>query len=365
MSSSRSPSPSPVLNPQSFHDVISGRRRDWRAMAWRSFLQTLEPAYASAIAIRNFSFNARWRNIHCVTAPVISIGNITTGGTGKTPFVAWIAQWLNDHSRTAAIVSRGYRAQPGARNDEALELELLLPHVPHVQNPDRAAAARQAIEQFKCQVILLDDGFQHRRLHRDLDIVLVDALNPFGFEHLLPRGLLRERIAGLRRAHVVGLSRANLVDQPAREQIWSRVADIAPHALKIHIESVSQDLRSSTGEIQPLDQFGDRSVLAFCGIGNPENFFRTLALCGFQVAAQRVFPDHHAYNTADLASLAAWIDGYPQAETLICTEKDLVKLRVPRIGRLPLWSLRAISRVTRGLEALEQRLLSIIQNPAA
>jgi len=354
-----------LLNPQAFHDVISGSRRDWRAKASRFFLQTLEPAYATAIAIRNHSFQAGWRSIHRVPRTVISIGNITTGGTGKTPFVAWMAKWLNDHSTAVAIVSRGYRAQPGKRNDEALELEQLLPQIPQVQNPDRVAGALQAINERRCDVILLDDGFQHRRLDRDLDIVLIDALNPFGFEHLLPRGLLREPINGLRRAHVVGLSRANLVDQSACEQIWARVKRYAPNALRIHIDYIPLDLQSSAGEIEPLDRLRGRPVLAFCGIGNPQNFLQTLAASGFHVDSQRAFPDHHAYGPADLDSIAAWADQYTQAEALICTQKDLVKLQVPRIGRLPLWSLRATCKVTHGLESLEQRLLSIIQNRAA
>jgi tetraacyldisaccharide 4'-kinase len=311
-----------LLNPLAFHDVISGRRRDWRAAGWRSLLQVLEPAYAAAVTVRNSSFDARWKTIHRVAVPVISVGNITAGGTGKTPFVAWMANWLSDHSQLPAIVSRGYRAQLGARNDEALELELLLPQVPHVQNPDRVAAAQQAIEEFRCQVILLDDGFQHRRLHRDLDVVLIDALNPFGFEHLLPRGLLREPLRGLRRADVVGLSRANLVDDSVREKIWSRVTQFAPQAVKIHVEFLPHCLRSSTGQTQRLDQFHGQQVLAFCGIGNPQNFTQSLALCGIQIAAERFFPDHHPYGHEDRAAIAAWAEQFPQAEALICTEKD-------------------------------------------
>ena len=116
--------------------------------------------------------------------------------------VEWIARWFRRHNVRVSIVSRGYRAEEGGRNDEARELEQKLPDVPHVQNPDRVAAAQIAVEELETQLIVLDDGFQHRRLARDVDIVLLDALEPFGFEHVFPRGTLREPLAGLRRADV-------------------------------------------------------------------------------------------------------------------------------------------------------------------
>ena len=125
------------------------------------------------------------------------------------------------------LVSRGYGAAAGARNDEALELERKLPDVPHLQNADRVAAALTAIEEFECQLLLLDDAFQHRRIQRDLDIVLIDALNPFGYGHLLPRGLLREPLSSLARADVIALSRSDLVAAGERARIWEQVR---PHA---------------------------------------------------------------------------------------------------------------------------------------
>ena len=155
--------------------------------------------------------------------PVVSVGNITLGGTGKTPLVRWIVQWFRDRGIPVAIVSRGYGAQSGDANDEALELRRLLPDVPHIQNPDRVAAARQAVAEFGCRAIVLDDGFQHRRIGRDFDIVLLDALAPFGFGHVFPRGTLREPIEGLRRADAVVLSRADLLDPSQREDIWRTV----------------------------------------------------------------------------------------------------------------------------------------------
>jgi len=349
-----------VLNPQSFHDVVSGRRRDWRATSMRLALRMLEPAYGLAVRARNFTFDAGFRPIHRAQVPVISIGNITAGGTGKTPFVAWTARWLRDQAQRVAILSRGYGAKGGRPNDEGLELEMHLPGIPHLQNPNRVAAARQAIESFQCQIILLDDGFQHRRLHRNLDIVLVDALNPFGFEHLLPRGLLREPLQALRRADVVGLSRGNLVDSSRKQELWSRLSHYAPQATRIQVDFVPHGLRSHEGDSQPLENLQGMQVLAFCGIGNPQAFWRTLRACGFQVIDERTFPDHHPYDAADLASLEVWANAHPEARGLLCTDKDMVKLAVNRVGRLPLWSLQIAAEVSDGRAEFEQRLRSTL-----
>lgn len=354
-----------VLNPLAFHEVVSGQRRDFRATALRLLLHSFEPVYAMAVATRNRLYQARVLKTHRAAVPVISIGNITTGGTGKTPLVAWVADWLRQQSLRVVIVSRGYGArgygaQAGAANDEAAQLQLQLPDVPHLQNPDRVAAAREAIERHACDVILLDDAFQHRRLHRDLDIVLLDALQPFGFEHLLPRGLLREPITGLGRAHVIGLSRAQLIDQSARAAIWSRVGQVAPRAVQVEIDFRPQGLRSATGQLESLDVLAGQELLAFCGIGNPQGFEKTLECCGFSVAGLRAFPDHHGYTASDFASIAAWADRFPRAAALVCTEKDLVKIDRSHIGRWPLWSLCISAEFSRGQEAFLQRLAAIL-----
>ena len=185
-------------------------------------------SYYLGVQIRNRRYN-KPSAVTEVDIPVISVGNITTGGTGKTPVVQWLASRLREMDRRVAIVSRGYGAEAGAQNDEAMELELSLPDVPHLQNPDRIEAARTAIEELESQSIVLDDGFQHRRLGRDLDIVLLDALEPFGYGHLLPRGLLREPLSNLERADWIGLSRADQVDEETRSAIQQESQRRAPN----------------------------------------------------------------------------------------------------------------------------------------
>ena len=168
---------------------MSGRRSGLLAAMARSGLCLAEIPYRWTVVLRNHGFDTGFRKIHQLKVPVISVGNLTLGGTGKTPTVAWLARYLREHRLRPAIVSRGYKGRSGAKNDEALELAEKLPGVPHIQNPDRWIAARSAIEQHAAQAILLDDGFQHRRLDRDLDLVLVDALEPFGFEQNIKKGV--------------------------------------------------------------------------------------------------------------------------------------------------------------------------------
>jgi tetraacyldisaccharide 4'-kinase len=277
------------------------------------------------------------------------------GGTGKTPMVKWLAERLQSSGLRVAIVSRGYGADAGKQNDEALELAEALPGVPHIQNRDRVAAARQAIREHYPQVILLDDGFQHRRLARDLDIVLLDALEPFGFEHVFPRGTLREPIAGLRRAQVVCLSRADAISEADRSTIRKRVAQIAPQGVWCEAAHAASRLTNARGEFQPLDALRRQRLAAFCGIGNPAGFHHTLALADCKPVAWREFPDHNAYTAADQVALGE-VAREANAESIVCTQKDLVKLRQPELGSVPLWAVAIEMQFLRGQEALEGAL---------
>ena len=192
---------------------MSGDRSDPLATLMRGALGAASLIYRVGVHHRNRGFETGKREVHHCGVPVISVGNLTTGGTGKTPIVCFLAQMLRAKGVRVAIVSRGYGRGDEDANDEAMELHDRLPDVPHVQDPDRVEAARVAVEELESQVILMDDGFQHRRLYRDLDIVVVDATCPFGYGHVLPRGLLREPIDGIRRADLVIVSRCDLIDE--------------------------------------------------------------------------------------------------------------------------------------------------------
>ena len=191
-------------------EIVSGRRQGLVASTSRVGLSLLEPFYAGAMSIRNHLFDRGWRPQTRIPVPVISVGNLTAGGTGKTPTVAWVVRTLQSWGATPAIISRGYGGQ-GGTNDEKRVLDQLLPGVLHRLNPDRVAAALEltsATDSSRPSVLVLDDAFQHRRIARDFDLVLVDCLNPWGFGHLFPRGLLRESLRSLQRASCVLLTRS-------------------------------------------------------------------------------------------------------------------------------------------------------------
>ncbi|MEM8864770.1 MAG: tetraacyldisaccharide 4'-kinase [Planctomycetota bacterium] len=304
-------------------------------MALRAALAAGEAPYGLAVTARNLWYEHRQDAVQRVDVPVVSVGNLTVGGTGKTPMVKWIARHFRQHSKRVAILSRGYGAEAGAKNDEALELEQALTDVPHLQDRDRVASARIAIEELEAEVLLLDDGFQHRRLGRDLDIVLLDATAPFGYEHLLPRGVLREPISGLRRAHAVCLTRATSISAAERDAIRQRVHRIAPEVLWCEATHRPRTLLDKTEQQRPLSELHGQPVAAFCGIGNPAAFRKTLEDAGANVVAWQEFPDHHNYSADDIRDLADKFASCPAA-TVVCTHKDLVKVQLEQLADRPL-----------------------------
>ena len=311
---------------------------------------------------RNRRYDAGLAAVHRVDAAVVSVGNLTLGGVGKTPMVLWLAQWLSARSVPLAIVSRGYGAR-GGTNDEARELAQRLPDVPHLQNPDRVAAAREAIRRHAVRMILLDDAFQHRRIARDLDIVLLDAFEPFGFGRVFPRGTLREPVEGLRRADIVALSRRDVLESRERAGLRAQVADIAPQAAWIELAHVPKTLVAASGKQAPLDSLDGRPVVGFCGLGNPAAFRRSLEQGSWRLVDFREFPDHHVYTPRDLDRLADWARGLG-AEAVLCTRKDLVKLDGDRLGMAPLWAMSVDLEILEGRGVLETRLEALLRELA-
>ena len=349
-----------MFDESDFLELIGGGRKGIAASLCRTALAFAELPYSAVIDCRNAAYDRGSKTIHRVSVPVISVGNLTAGGTGKTPMVRWIAQWFRDRGVRVVIVSRGYGAEEGSKNDEALELERQLPDVPHLQNPDRVAAATTAIEEFESQVVVLDDAFQHRRIHRELDLVLIDALRPFGFGHLLPRGLLREPLRSLRRAATIAISRANLVSERELTDIVSTIRSSAPDASLCQVTHQPVEWSQASGKKRPLRALAKQRVAAFCGIGNPAGFRSTLESCDVQLVGFRTFPDHHGFAHEDLASLAEWA-AEVRAESVICTAKDLVKIRIDQLGRCPLYALDIGIRFSTGESALTDQLIRILE----
>jgi tetraacyldisaccharide 4'-kinase len=344
-----------LFRPTDFQDIVSGRRRGVGAGLLRGVFRVVESFYSLAVRYRNARYDRGASPSHRVGVPVVSVGNLTLGGTGKTPMVAWIARWFAEKGVRVAVISRGYGAKQGEANDEARELALAIPGVPHLQNPDRVAAAKRAIAECGAQCIVLDDAFQHRRIARDLNIVLLDATEPFGYQHVFPRGLLREPIQGLGRAQVIVLSRADHLTPAERAAFWEIVGLHAPQTARAEVIHAPKRLIASGGATAELGALEGQAVAAFCGIGNPAGFRHTLEACGCRVAGFREFPDHHSFTPADLAALADWAKSL-NVSAVLCTGKDLVKIAADRLGNLPLWAVGIELEFLSGQALLESRL---------
>jgi tetraacyldisaccharide 4'-kinase len=297
-----------------------------------------------------------------VDIPVISVGNLTVGGTGKSPTVVLLAKWFRDRDIRVAILSRGYGAGRDGINDEAKEIEKRLPDVPHLQNPNRYAAALVAEEELGMQVLIMDDGFQHRRLHRDLEIVLLDATQPFGLGYMLPRGMLRESVRSLRRADVVVLTRSDLVTRQQVADTRLAVQRFAPRATWVEANHQVTGLINASGVDETPQSLVGRKVLAFCGIGNAEAFFETVRKCGAEVIDSITFPDHHAYSAADIERIIS--RSSERIELFVCTGKDLAKLEVDQIGGVPLRAVQINLQCSTGAEALDDQLRRVVDKIA-
>jgi tetraacyldisaccharide 4'-kinase len=342
-------------------EIIASQSNSLGAILFRAGLWCASQPYAAAVTLRNWAFDRGFKKTVQVPVPVVSVGNITAGGTGKTPMVAHLARWFREKEMRVAILSRGYGAGVDGRNDEAKELEYLLPDVPHLQSPDRLASAKIAIEELDMQVLLLDDGFQHRHLARDLEIVLLDAREPFGFGHLLPRGLLREPLRSLKRADIVVATRTDQVPPQRLAEIRSRVQRYNPKSGWVESRHAPVQLRNAEGQAKPAQDIQGQAVVAVCGIGNPQAFLQTLQDLGARVVQSIVFPDHHLFTSGDIREIAIKATDAGSCDLIVCTGKDLAKIAVPMIDSFPVWSLDVQIDITRGGEILEDRLREILR----
>jgi tetraacyldisaccharide 4'-kinase len=318
-----------MSDPQAILNILSGRSRGPGAMIVRSVTRAIEPLYISAMRVRNGLFNTGIKRTYSLGRPVISVGNITTGGTGKTPVVQWLCEQLIQQGHRPAVLLRGYKQINGI-SDEA-ELYRYNQKIEVEPDANRVRAAGRVLKRAPdTTVFILDDGFQHRRVRRDVDIVLIDATNPFGFNHVLPRGLLREPATGLTRADIVIVTRATHSLKPQVTSLTARLRQFNPTApiyLCQHRITGLTDMHDSNVMLNKDDR-----VLAFAGIGNPQAFAGQLRedLMLKHVTLDESFADHHAYCVNDLKRISQSGD----YDAWVTTEKDYVK--ISRLHSMPL-----------------------------
>jgi tetraacyldisaccharide 4'-kinase len=292
-------------------------------------LAPLEWSYRAGLAIARAGAKAQK-----VGKPVISVGNLTAGGSGKTPLVIELARMLGEAGKRVAVVSRGYRRRtrgllvvhtPGGpvrpvdeAGDEPVLISLRCPDAGVVVGEDRVAACRLAVARFDPDVILCDDAFQHRKLHRDLDIVAVHARYGLGNVHLLPRGPLREPRSAIKRAGLVVFTHAPGADVTYLRRI---VPSSIPSA---ECSFIPTGLTEGT-DLRPASPSIERPVFAACAVAHPEGFFETCRKAGLTLAGTRAFPDHHRYSPSDVKDLSD-LASQRGASAVVVTQKDLVRL---------------------------------------
>ncbi|HNU86156.1 MAG TPA: tetraacyldisaccharide 4'-kinase [Syntrophales bacterium] len=306
----------------------------------RFLLLLLSMPYAAGIRLINFLYDRGLLETKSVSCPVLSVGNLVVGGTGKTPVVILIARILRDAGYKPAVLSRGYKGKSQKAvnvvsdgrtllmgiedaGDEPVLTSRSLPGIPVLTGPERYRTAQHAIEHFGCDVLVLDDGFQHRALLRNLDIVLMDDERPFGNGFLLPRGPLREPLGALKRAHLFILTRPdrNTIVNP-RSLLGTSFPEIPVFWAHRRPKAV---LRGKNIDVHPPEFLAGKKILAFAGIANPASFEKTMRVLGAEPLDVAVFPDHHVYTDSDIKKLESRADGV-SADMILTTEKDAVKL---------------------------------------
>ena len=316
-----------------------------------SLLYLLSLPYGGGVRGRAFLYTIGLKKRKRLPCPVISVGNITIGGTGKTPLVMLLARVLRERGIKIAILSRGYKRKqssdslvsdgqslflsPEEAGDEPYLMATALKDVPILVNKDRFTTGQMALQRFGVRSLLLDDGYQHLQLHRDLNILLIDSHIGFGDRHLLPRGILREPLSHLQRADLFVLTK---VEEPkACLPLEMKLQKIHPRAQVFHSHYEPIGLISPKGEKEDLQTHRGKKILALSGIANPDYFSSLLRRCGMEVGKEAIFPDHHFYTTGDLASIEESSKGMDQVVT---TEKDMLKLKNLNIRYLPIQALR-------------------------
>jgi tetraacyldisaccharide 4'-kinase len=308
--------------------------------------------YGWANSLRVYLYARRVFSTRSLACKVVSVGNITLGGTGKTPFVILIAEMLRAKDFRVAILSRGYKGsfpepfrlvsdgeqtfmEASQAGDEPYLLAEKLRGIPVIVGQNRWQSGQYVIEHFQSEILILDDGFQHLPLKRDLNLLLIDSSSPFGNGYLFPRGILRESLSQLRRADAIILTKAGQYDNiKILKQYLTKVSEEIPI---FQVEYAPGEVRMLGKETSfPPENLNGKKVLAFSGIANPISFQQTLLHLNSKIAEFAIFPDHHQYRPKEWEKLSQKARELG-VEALVTTEKDLVRCQGMEQGIIPLW----------------------------
>jgi len=335
-------------------------------------LYLLSLAYGGAVRTRSLFYSLGFLKTKTLPCPVISIGNITVGGTGKTPLVMDLANGLLARGIPVAILSRGYKGtrmsepivsdgkaiflSPEESGDEPFLMANSCPGIPVLVGRNRFVNGRIAIQRFNVKGLILDDGYQHIALHRNINILLVDSQRAFGEGALLPRGILREPLSQIRRADLFLLTK---VENPqTAQELEKTIRQNHPSSEVFHSHYDPVCLINPDDEQEPLHSLKGRRVLALSGIASPDYFSSLLEKCEAKIVSQFNFPDHHLYRPEDLFSIKEKSRG---ADYIVTTEKDMVKLKKLDLFQLPIRALRVEMKIWEEKE-FYQRIIQVFKN---
>lgn len=325
------------MDQDGFRRLVAGESGGLGAKFLRNFLEAASKVYSAIIGLRNFLYSKGWLKIQSANAVVISVGNITAGGTGKTPLVVWLCKFLHGRNINCAILTRGYKTKSDRLCDEPAILAKNCPEAKVVVKADRVAGAAEAVNKFGAEALIMDDGFQHRRLARDVDIVTVDATQPFGIrkrslsplgaiEHgkVLPAGLLREPVEGLKRAGAVVLTRCDQTSEHRLNQLVDMLRLINPNI--VIGRSIHEPVCAKSRERKEIgvEELRDQKIFAFCGIGNPDAFLKTIKELGGKLVGWKIYDDHHNYTQADINDICEEARRL-NVDCILTTQKDWTK----------------------------------------
>jgi len=317
--------------------VVLGEERGFVSWVIRAAMWPLSVVYRIGLSVYLGLYSSGLRRRLQLNVPVVSVGNLTFGGTGKTPAVQAIARMLADSGKRCVVLSRGHGGSasgativsdgrcvlvdPSVCGDEPAMLAESLPGVPVIVGRDRRVTGRLACSGFSPDVIILDDGLQYWQLHRELDIIVLDATRPFGSGLLMPMGDLREPISGIARGGAFILTNSSRAADSELAGIRSLISRLVPDAPVFEANRKPVDLLLCSGELRAVESLRGVAVAAFCGIGRPEGFFDLVRDSGAEMIESVAFADHHWYTSDDIKRLSII-----EAEAYITTEKDFARL---------------------------------------
>lgn len=357
-----------------WRSLVAGEERAWWAPPARLGLRALSGIYGALVSAYRSGFDLGLLSVTTLPCAIVAVGNITVGGTGKTTTVRWLVRALQEWGVRPVVLSYGYRAgaskseknavtvvagPEGVREpvevsgDEPQMLARSLPGTPLLIGRKRIQSGQRAWDEFRPDVCVLDDAFQYWRLKKDLEIVLINAANPFGYGRLLPAGMLREPLRGLRRADAVIITHAAALTPESRERLTKALRKWKPTMVIAEAVHVPVRLRDHhTGALLPLESLRGQRWLALCGLGQPESFEATLAEVGVAEAAPARFPDHHAYSQPELEASVARVRSGGLAG-IVTTEKDAVKIPAGWVSACSCYVLEVDLQFRSGQDAIE------------